>query len=198
MGNPWYMEYYGNSASNLMHLTPSEIKERLDENIYSQEEAKKAAALLLYSHIRDRRRNMLFVGPSGCGKTEIFREMKKIFPLVQFFDAGSVTTEGFSGAKKYYTPFADMLREGYSEEEAEHAIIVIDEADKLFAPLHDSAGDNVNDQIQSEYLAMVEGTKVSIPKIRYVIDSSNVSLEYPSRTSKRDRHDSHCSAEWSN
>ena len=156
--------------------SPKEIKKYLDAYIYKQEEAKKAAATLLYCHINNSRRTALFVGPSGCGKTEIFRVLKNIYPQIYIYDASNITNEGWSGSKKSHSVFSNMLYDGMNVEEIEHSIIVFDEFDKLCTPRYSSNGDNVSAAIQAEFLSMIEGTNIYIQNMNVSIDTSNITF----------------------
>lgn len=143
---------------------PRAIDTYLGKHILGQREAKKVAATAYYLHtIKQMRQSMIFVGPSGCGKTEIFRRLSQLMPhVVYIYDTASISNDGWKGQKKYYSVFTQMLAEGWTKEEIENAIIVLDESDKMFAPKYSSGGDNVASSVQAEFLSMVEGTTLSI------------------------------------
>ena len=135
---------------------PRAIKEYLSSKIYGQEEAVKAASILLYNHIRKRKRNILFIGPTGCGKTEIWRVMKKIYPNIRIVDSSAITMQGWSGGFK----IQDIFR-GMKTEEIEKSIIVFDEFDKFCEPLYSGSGANYSAAGQNELLKMIEGSRIS-------------------------------------
>ena len=107
--------------------------------------------------------NMLLTAPSGCGKTETFRALQAYFkeklPHLAFYlvDVSNVTSAGFRGqdANSILMPF-------YLQKNTNPiGIIFLDEFDKILTPAYDSSGMNVNRAVQSSFLTMVEGGKVS-------------------------------------
>lgn len=156
--------------------SPKQIKAFLDENIYNQEDAKIAAATLLYNHNRGIRKNILFVGPSGCGKTEIFRSLNKIYKNIYIFDASNITSDGWKGSKKSFSVFEEMANCGFSKYEIEHSIIVFDEFDKLCTPQFTATGENVSANVQGEMLSLIEGRNISTGHA--VINTSNISFVF--------------------
>lgn len=142
--------------------SPTKILQHLNAHVYGQEDAKKGAAVLLWNHLHGRKRNCLFIGPSGCGKTEIFRTLREIYPQIIIFDSSNITAEGWSGTKKVTSVFHMMASNGFTTADMEHAIIVFDEFDKLCAPKYSVHDENVSAQIQSELLAMIEGTQINM------------------------------------
>ena len=128
--------------------SPKRIKDYLDKKIYGQDEAKQAAAMLLWNHINGRSRNVVFVGPTGCGKTEIFRQLKALYPNVTVVNGAVLTGEGWKGAMKITSIF-----DGVSPECRDHMIVVLDEADKVFS-------DENKVTVQNELLKLLEPGKV--------------------------------------
>lgn len=157
-------------------MTPKEIAKELDKTVYSQDEAKKDAALLLWCKLHNLRRNFLFIGPSGCGKTEIFRAMKKLYKYIWIYDASSITSEGWKGSKKFYSVFDDMKKAGFTAEDIEKSIVVFDEFDKLVTPTFDGKGKDVHGEIQGEFLSMVEGNVIKADTV--TVDTSKVSFAF--------------------
>ena len=157
-------------------ITPKEIKSYLDSHIIGQEDAKKQASVILWSHMNGIKRNALFAGPSGCGKTEIFRQLKSIFKDIYIYDVSNVTTSGFKGNKKADSVFSDLIEMGVPIKNIEHSVIVFDEFDKMCVPSHTAQGDNVSRQNQGEFLSMIEGTDLSTPD--GVIDTRNISFVF--------------------
>ena len=166
-----------------MIYTPKEMKAYLDEHVLGQEDAKKKAAVLVYAHLKfHAATNMIFIGPSGCGKTEIFRVLRRMYAgqrLIYIHDVANVTNDGWSGSKKASSVFKQMAMEGWSREEIEHAIIVMDEFDKMVSPKYNSNHENVAKSIQGEFLSMLEGTAVTIKNEdggTTVINTENISF----------------------
>ena len=137
----------------------------------------KAASMLLYNHLHGKKRNVLFAGPTGCGKTEIWRVLSQLYPNIQVVDGTMLTMEGWSGAFKLRDIFANMSRE-----QAESAIVVIDEFDKLCEPKYGSGGNNYSAAMQNELLKMIEGNKVFFPedkgKVAMEFDTSKISFVF--------------------
>ncbi len=158
--------------------TPQMIYEYLDENVYRQENAKKAAAIMLYNHLKGRRRNMILAGPTGCGKTEIWRSLQKRFPFIKIVNGPQIACDGWKGS--YH------MKDIFVEEPAEKAkkmLVVIDEADKLFEPSIGAAGVDYARKIQNEFLKIMDGDKVDFVSEgndakKTTIDCSHVSFVF--------------------
>ena len=158
--------------------TPQMIYEYLDENVYRQENAKKAAAIMLYNHLKGRRRNMILAGPTGCGKTEIWRSLQKRFPFIKIVNGPQIACDGWKGS--YH------VKDIFLEEPAEKVkkmLIVIVEADKLFEPSIGSAGVDFFRIIQNEFLKIMDGDKVDFVSEgndakKTTIDCSHVSFVF--------------------
>lgn len=151
--------------------SPQEINEWLTKRIYGQRKAIRAAAMLLYNHINGRKRNVLFVGPTGCGKTEIWRVCKQLYPNIHIIDSTVITAEGWKGDFKVKNIF-----DGMSRREAENAIFVFDEFDKLCEPKMASGGTNPALMEQNELLKVIEGTTLRLKS--FSIDTSKISFVF--------------------
>ncbi len=153
-------------------VSPGQIYQYLEKHIYGQKEALRAAAMLLYNHMQGRKRNLLFVGPTGCGKTEIWRVCQQLYPQIRIIDSTRITGEGWIGSFKVKNIFDHMSRI-----EAERAIIVFDEFDKLCEPQISAGGSNHSLIAQNELLKIIEGAKVPGPD-KCEIDSSKISFVF--------------------
>lgn len=151
--------------------SPREIYDQLARDIYGQKGAVKAAAMLLYNHWQGRKRNILFIGQTGCGKTEIWRVCGQLHPGIRVIDSTALTGEGWKGAFKIRNIF-----DGMTKEEAERAIIVLDEFDKLCEPQITSGGSNASFIVQNELLKLIEGTTLQLGNIS--VDTSNISFVF--------------------
>ena len=151
--------------------SPQKIYNWLSRYIYGQEKAVKAAATLLYNHVQGRKRNMLFVGPTGSGKTEIWRVCRQLYPGIRIIDSTIITGEGWKGEFKVSNIFDEMC-----PWEAEQAIIVFDEFDKLCEPKFGSNGTNYGSSMQNELLKLIEGTTIKVKNNK--IDTSNISFVF--------------------
>lgn len=131
---------------------PRTIYDYLKTKVYKQDDACRAAAIILWNHLRNREcasRNV-FCGPSGCGKTYIWQIIKKeLYPHIVIYNAADMTKSGWSGSNKVSSPLY-MIDPNVTAP----YIIVLDEFDKLCRPQfsHDS---NVSADIQSEMLALI-------------------------------------------
>ena len=160
--------------------TPQMIYEYLDENVYRQENAKKAAAIMLYNHLKGRRRNMILAGPTGCGKTEIWRSLQKRFPFIKIVNGPQIACDGWKGSYHIKHIFLEELQNGRNPG---HLLVVIDEADKLFEPAVASGGTDFSKMIQNEFLKIMDGDSMIVgsddPKKKSVtIDCSGVSFVF--------------------
>lgn len=135
-----------------MVWTPRQIYDYLDASVYGQEEAKRAASMLVYHHYHKHRRNLIMSGPSGCGKTEIWRTLARKFHYIKIVNGPQIACDGWKGS--YH--IKDIFMEE-SHGRASHLIIVIDEADKLFEPAISSNGIDFSRKIQNELLKIMDG-----------------------------------------
>lgn len=158
-------------------VTPTEIKEKLDEVIIGQEDAKITLSVAIYNHFKRitatdsnvssyKKNNILMVGPSGCGKTELVRTIAKILNVpVYIADATSLTQAGYVG-DDVETILAGLLRIcGQNTGWAKYGIVCIDEIDKLAI-----RGKNPNitrdvsgEGVQQALLKVLEGSIVGVP-----------------------------------
>ena len=134
-----------------MVWTPRQIYDYLDASVYGQEEAKRAASMLVYHHYHKHHRNLIMSGPSGCGKTEIWRTLARKFHYIKIIAGPQIACDGWKGS--YH------IRDIFMEEShgrASHLIIVIDEADKMFEPTF-SNGTDFSRKLQNELLKIMDG-----------------------------------------
>lgn len=158
-------------------LTPSKIKSELDKYIIGQEEAKKTMCTAIYNHyirigqsdnddvIIDKS-NICLIGPTGTGKTEIARSIAKLLDVpFAICDATTITQSGYVGEDIESIITRVLQNCDYDVEKAEHAIIVLDEADKLrktsgnVSITRDVSGEGV----QQGLLKMLEGKDAMVP-----------------------------------
>ncbi len=132
--------------------TPHSIYGYLDQHIYGQEAAKRAASMLMYHHLNGNSRNIVMAGATGCGKTEIWRTLSKKFNFIRIVNGPQLTCDGWKGSYHIKDIFT-----GETKETAECLVIVIDEADKLFEPSIGSGGTDFGQKIQNELLKIMDG-----------------------------------------
>ena len=121
-------------------ITPQYIVQEVNKAIIGQEQAKSAVALAVWKRMLRAngdnfvpRTNLLLYGPSGCGKTAIIREAARIAGLPFLaVDATGITETGYRG-KNAADIVTDLLTGFKGHPHVRHAIIFIDEVDKLSA-----------------------------------------------------------------
>lgn len=159
-----------------LYNTPKRIYDFLDQRMYKQEAAKKAAAITAYKCFeKGIKSNIMFVGPSGCGKTYIWRLLKKIFPdRIEIMDSSSLSLDGWKGTTKWKDLFRSNIF--YS---GKHCILVLDEADKMLAPKY-STSENVSHSIQAEGLTLLEGRYIDIKdgSVVHEVNTSKISFVF--------------------
>lgn len=150
--------------------SPRDIVSFLDRKVSGQDDAKKAAAMIVWNHIHGLGSRELFIGPSGCGKTHIWRtlqELKSLRRFIMITDSSSITEKGWSGHAKVdsvlSTRFFGHYR-GMSEyiPFIEASIVVYDEFDKMVTPKYSSRGSNASFGVQSQMLCLVEGNDICL------------------------------------
>lgn len=144
------------ATMNTYHVwRPVDIYNYLNKHVIGQEEAKKAAAMLVYNHVRNRSRNIAIAGPTGSGKTEIWRVLSKKFKFIKIVDASSLGAGGWRANMHISDIFKDI-----SKVTAEHLIIVWDEFDKACEPAIGSGGTDHARLLQNELLKMLDGDTI--------------------------------------
>lgn len=105
------------------------------------------------------RHNIIIAAGSGTGKTETYRALRDYFEihipgfLVTIFDVSSLTASGFKGCDP-----SDILLPYYRAGQTKaFGICFLDEFDKKINPSHSSTGENVNAEVQSQLLTIIEG-----------------------------------------
>ena len=161
------------------YQTPAAIYSLLSDHIYGQEEAKKAASMIMYNHRHGIRSNSIFVGPSGCGKSEIWRVLSSVFPEIVLFEGTAWSASGWKGDLHWSSIFASIPKDLRS-----HAVLVCDEADKLMEPMYTSGGSDHSHTLQNSLLKMMDGDSLvfehdktdSNGERTFTVDCSGVSV----------------------
>ncbi|MCL2570735.1 MAG: ATP-dependent Clp protease ATP-binding subunit ClpX [Firmicutes bacterium] len=140
--------------------TPAEIKNKMDEYIVGQDDAKKVLAVAVYNHykrvnfntkqtkestlknkskleksgdeIELEKSNILMIGPTGCGKTMLARTLAKVLDVpFAVADATALTEAGYVGEDVENILLKLIQAADYDISRAERGIIYIDEIDKI-------------------------------------------------------------------
>ncbi len=127
-------------------LKPKEIKERLDEYIIGQENAKRTIAVAVYNHykrilaqsgtkkdqIEFSKSNVLLFGPTGSGKTLIAKTLAQILDVpFTITDATTLTEAGYVGEDVENIILRLLQAADFDVAKAEKGIIYVDEIDKI-------------------------------------------------------------------
>ena len=161
--------------------SPKCIHKYLDLKVYGQNEAKKAASLILYNHVEGRRSNALFCGPTGSGKTEIWRQLKKDYPkLIRIIDASRLSADGWKGSVHLRDVFENIPS---TDLERYGLIVVFDEADKTICErIVGSYGTDFSALIQNSLLKMMDGDVLEFGaednRKSFTVDCSKVSVVF--------------------
>jgi len=158
-----------------INVTPSKIKEYLDQYIVGQDEAKVTMAVAVYKHYKRvnkpkvndvelKKANVLLLGPTGSGKT-LMAETVARFLGVPFViaDCTTLTEAGYIGEDVDSVLTRLLAACNGDAEKAASGIVFLDEVDKLRARASASGGKDVSGEgVQQALLKMLEGTDVMV------------------------------------
>jgi len=161
-------------------LKPKEIKEKLDQYVIGQEEAKKVIAVAVYNHykrllhaqndkneVEIEKSNIILVGETGTGKTLIARTIARLLDIPFCIADATVFTEAGYVGEDVESILSRLLQAAdYDVEKAERGIVFIDEIDKVARKGGDNPSitrDVSGEGVQQSLLKLLEGALVNVP-----------------------------------
>lgn len=160
-------------------ITPHDIKDKLDQYVVGQDEAKISLAVAVYNHykrvfdnsasdddVEITKSNVLMLGPTGSGKTLLAQNLARILDVpFAVADATSLTEAGYVGEDVESILLKLIMAADYDIERAQMGIIYIDEIDKITKKSENVSitRDVSGEGVQQALLKILEGTVAAVP-----------------------------------